>query len=410
MHAIRKTLVVRNAIWNSLLAPEMRLNAPLMRQAKRVVALHLAMLIWVPIFTLLYYALSAPVSADVILSGGVLLFASLMLLRQGHSPSFCGNFLTGSAWYVYTGLAFMNGGAVAPVVMWYASIPILAVLMCGTRSGLNWTMLSAFTIACFTIAMQFDYRCAQELTPQGQQFMHFTGLIGLLTCVYILVYVLKRIEADAQEALHEANRTLEQQATIDVLTGIGNRRSFDLVLDQECRRHVRTQSPLSVLMLDVDLFKQFNDELGHLAGDDCLRSIAQAIGGCLRRPADFVARYGGEEFAVILPDTDEISSFQMAETIRCRIQGLKIPHPGSAVCASVTVSIGLSTSVPHRNTWYLDLVHDADIALYRAKAKGRNQSLHVDSMECFSGHAAENGSVAAMATATAVIAEVLPNH
>lgn len=371
--------VFLRSLWSGLIPQEFRRDPELLRQAHRVAALHLAMLIWVPIFALLYYALGAPISGNVVFSGGVLLLGSLMLLKRGISPTFCGHLLTGSALYVYTALACLTGGATAPVMVWYASIPILAVLMCGTRSGFYWTDASAVIIAIFALAQHFGLQCLNEVSPGGLRFLGFTGLVGLLTCVYLLVNVLKNIEYNVQKSLHEANRNLELQATIDGLTSIRNRRSFDAMLEQEWRRHQRLQNPLSMLLIDVDLFKQYNDEFGHLAGDDCLRTIAQTLDSCLRRSGDFVARFGGEEFAVILPDTDEHSSVWVANEIRRRVTELEIAHPRSAISPYVTISVGATTAVPGRDAWSLDFLHDADVALYQAKAKGRNETVHISS-------------------------------
>ncbi len=272
----------------------------------------------------------------------------------------------------------MTGGAGAPVMVWYASIPILAVLMCGTRAGFYWTVYSALTIAGFAFWQALGYRCPNEVSPSGMRFLQFTGLVGLLACVYILVNLLKNIELNVQKSLHEANRSLELQATLDGLTGIANRRSFDVILEEEWRRHERCQLPLSLLLIDVDLFKQYNDELGHLAGDDCLRAIAGAIQNSVGRAGDIVARYGGEEFAVILPDTDLHASIWIAEEIRRGIERLRIHHPHSQVTTHVTISLGVTTCVPVRESSCLDFLHNADLALYRAKANGRNQSVHMD--------------------------------
>jgi diguanylate cyclase (GGDEF)-like protein len=367
------------SLWEGLLPSATRQDPELLRRANRVAALHLAMLIWVPVFGVLYCLLGAPISANVIFSGGVLLIGSLMLLHRGKSPALCGGLLTAAAWYVYTALACLTGGATAPVMVWYASIPILAVLMCGTRAGFYWTLYSAATIGVFALCQQLGYPCLNEVSPTGLRLLEFTGLVGLLACVYILVNLLKNIEFNVQESLHEANRCLELQATLDGLTGIANRRSFDMVLDEEWRRHERGQLPLSVLLIDVDLFKQYNDELGHLAGDDCLRAIARAIRTSVGRAGDFVGRYGGEEFAVILPDTDLNASIWIAEEIRRGVEGLKIHHPNSTVGTYVTISVGITTCVPARNTWCLDFLRNADVALYRAKANGRNQTIHVGS-------------------------------
>jgi diguanylate cyclase (GGDEF)-like protein len=366
------------SLWHDLLPSKFRQDPSLLRQANRVAALHLAMVIWVPVFGIHYYLLGGRFSADVIYSGGVLIIASLLLLRRGYTPSLCGGLLTAIAWYVYTALACLSGGSGAPVMVWYATVPILAVLLCGTLQGFYWTIISAVTVAAFALWQSLGYQCFNELSPAGFVFLQFTGLVGLLWCIYILVNLLKNIELNVQESLHEVNRSLELQATLDGLTGIANRRRFDIVLDAEWRRHERGQLPLSVLLIDVDLFKQYNDELGHLAGDDCLREIACAIQSSVGRAGDIVARYGGEEFAVILPDTDLHASIWIAEEIRRGVERLRIRHPHSLFNRYLTISVGVTTCVPLREGYCKDFLHNADLALYRAKANGRNQSVHMD--------------------------------
>jgi diguanylate cyclase (GGDEF)-like protein len=373
--------VLFRALWNELFPPEYRRDIDLLRQANRVAGLHLAMLVWVPVFAAFYYGLGAPTCGTIICSGGVLLLGSLVLLHRGKSPSFCGHLLTAAAWYVYTSLALLTGGVGAPVTMWYATIPILAMLMCGQRAGFWWTSASALTITALALAREWGIDAYQEVSRAGLRFLDYTGLVGLLLCVYFLVKVLKKVEADFQESLHEANRSLELQATIDGLTGVANRRTFDRALEEEWKRHERTQGPLSVLMFDVDHFKQYNDELGHLAGDDCLRTIAQSVAGYLRRTGDVIARYGGEEFGVILPNTGEQSAVWVADQIRELVKSLEIPHPASTVSRFVTISVGVASTVPTRGGWCIDFLHDADVALYRAKGEGRNRTVLVETDE-----------------------------
>ncbi len=169
----------------------------------------------------------------------------------------------------------------------------------------------------------------------------------------------------------EANSRLVALAHLDGLTGTYNRRHFDATLKSEWGRAMRDARPLSLLMLDVDFFKQFNDAHGHLAGDDCLRAVGQRLRECLRRPADVVTRYGGEEFAILLPNTDEAGSLKVAEMLRTSIEGLRIPHIRSPF-GFLSLSIGVSTQVPESDIEPLRLVRLADEALYRAKAEGRN--------------------------------------
>jgi diguanylate cyclase (GGDEF)-like protein len=164
---------------------------------------------------------------------------------------------------------------------------------------------------------------------------------------------------------------LRQMVFVDGLTGVANRRCFDERLDTEWRRAARNGSALALLMLDVDHFKRFNDRYGHQAGDDCLRRVASAIRDGLLRPGDLVARYGGEEFACILPGTDFDGALAVGAGIEHIVRGLQIEHADSDVSRTVTVSIGVSTSLPDRDGDPARLLALADAQLYRAKHSGR---------------------------------------
>ena len=178
----------------------------------------------------------------------------------------------------------------------------------------------------------------------------------------------------AELEVKEANRLLRLIAATDGLTGIANRRSFDGMFELEWKRHERMQTPLSVALLDVDCFKLFNDQYGHLAGDDCLKAVATTIHEVVGRAGDFVARYGGEEFAIILPNTEAAGAAIVLEEVLRTIRCLAIPHSASKVNRGiVTVSIGCATSVPTQHDSEADLLSLADQALYEAKAKGRDQ-------------------------------------
>lgn len=178
---------------------------------------------------------------------------------------------------------------------------------------------------------------------------------------------------ETQRQLERSNAMLERLSTIDGLTGIYNRRRFDEVLELEWRRAIRIQSPISLIMVDLDCFKSFNDRYGHLAGDDCLRKAAEVMTDVLKRPSDMMARYGGEEFVAILPGTPADHAAQLAEEMRAGVEDLDIDHKGSYVCDCVTVSMGISSLIPDRNTLPSVLVAAADTALYEAKQSGRNR-------------------------------------
>lgn len=171
--------------------------------------------------------------------------------------------------------------------------------------------------------------------------------------------------------LKEANQRLAELSTTDPLTGIANRRQFDQTLAVEWKRAQRQQQPLSLLMLDVDMFKAYNDHYGHQAGDECLRAIAVALRSCCQRSGDLLARYGGEEF-VLIADADQAGALQFAEKLRSAVEDIKLAHARSP-SGQVTASIGLATLVPDPTTSPDTLLRLADEALYQAKADGRNR-------------------------------------
>ncbi len=177
----------------------------------------------------------------------------------------------------------------------------------------------------------------------------------------------------AEKALEEANRKLEQLASLDGLTEIPNRRQFDLFLQQEWKRMTRDQDPISLILCDIDYFKYYNDAYGHVVGDKCLKQIAQAIRRAVKRPADLVARYGGEEFAVIMPKTEINGAVKVAEAIKKEIGNLKIPHAQSEVNQYVSLSMGVKSTVPGLPDKPETFISNADKSLYQAKKDGRDR-------------------------------------
>ena len=168
--------------------------------------------------------------------------------------------------------------------------------------------------------------------------------------------------------LARLNQTLFEHTVRDPLTGIYNRRYLDTQLALELARANRQHEPLSVLMLDVDHFKLYNDRYGHQQGDACLRTVAAQLTACIKRPADFAARYGGEEFALVLPNTNQLGAAKLAEQLRLAIVALALPSQQG----SVSISIGSATSEPGQTVDMHTLISVADAALYRAKRNGRN--------------------------------------
>ncbi|HMZ57742.1 MAG TPA: diguanylate cyclase [Leptospiraceae bacterium] len=176
-------------------------------------------------------------------------------------------------------------------------------------------------------------------------------------------------------ALEKANEELSRLAILDGLTKIANRRRFDEYLNMEWKNHLREKSPITVILIDIDFFKLYNDCYGHQGGDECLKKTAETISGIPKRPGDLTARYGGEEFAVILPNTDSQGGFTVAETIRAAVISLAVPHLKSETESIVTLSLGVASVIPDKELTQEDLISMADRALYEAKHKGRNRTV-----------------------------------
>ena len=176
---------------------------------------------------------------------------------------------------------------------------------------------------------------------------------------------------ERERQLMELNQKLERLSAIDGLTGIANRRQFDEALNRLWRRALRESSPISLIMIDIDHFKSYNDTYGHLAGDDCLRVVAQALSQTVKRPFDLVSRYGGEEFAVILPDTNREGAMLMAHEMRRRVEALAVPRGQPDQNDHVTVSAGVASLIPSGEP--SSLIAAADACLYQAKRSGRNR-------------------------------------
>jgi diguanylate cyclase (GGDEF)-like protein len=201
--------------------------------------------------------------------------------------------------------------------------------------------------------------------------MLLTGQLVVSLGNALLYEALEKRVAARTEALAQANRQLEVLSSTDALTGLANRRHFATAMEQEWRRSLRSGRPLSVVMVDVDHFKRYNDTFGHPQGDECLRQVAGALRTDVRA-ADVVCRYGGEEFATILPETDRAGALAFAERARHSVLALNLAHPAGAT-GLVTVSVGLASTVPSPVDTCVALVERADRALYEAKKAGRNR-------------------------------------
>lgn len=177
----------------------------------------------------------------------------------------------------------------------------------------------------------------------------------------------------AEQKLRDANRVLRGLSNRDGLTGIANRRYFDEILTKEWSRCARHSKPLSLIILDIDYFKKYNDSYGHLGGDECLKKVAAMFEMVLKRPTDLVARYGGEEFAIILPEVPVEGAQIVAENLRVTVENLQLPHISSKISECITISLGVASIVPNKLIDSKMLISAADKALYKAKREGKNR-------------------------------------
>ena len=291
--------------------------------------------------------------------------------------------MTGASWFVFHQQSLPLSFTLYPVI-----------LVVGTQLG-----LSGATIALDVLAVIATDATLRGMGPFGSYGEHAFIRVALLQLFLVLslsmtlpvsVARVRRLTIEAQ--LRRAWQKMEALASLDGLTGVANRRRFDAVFGQEWARARREQSPVALLMIDTDQFKAFNDGYGHLAGDACLRSVAQAIADVPGRPGDIVARYGGEEFAVLLPGSDAAGAFRIAEAVRQTVYALGLPHHVTEE-QRVTVSIGVASMVPVGEMEPDELIAASDGALYKAKHAGRNRvQMAFDLLANHGGHGPRSAS------------------
>ncbi|HPC20811.1 MAG TPA: diguanylate cyclase [Kiritimatiellia bacterium] len=286
---------------------------------------------------------------------------------------------TDAALCLVLALAILALDAVTPLGIADGILYVAVLLLCpsGRHSRLIWLLAAGCSLL---VAVGFWI----SPTVGVWSFIPVTNRIlsvGMIWTTALLVHLLRdarrRIERQ-QDILQKTNTILERLARMDGLTGICNRRCFDSQLLLEIRRCVRETRPLSLLMIDIDHFKDFNDQAGHPVGDRCLVQVACTIRACLHRPGDFLARYGGEEFAAILSAADADGAARVAEEMRAAVAALRIPHPKPSAGPWVTVSVGVGTIRSAAGDSDIAalaqaLLRAADAALYQAKNGGRNR-------------------------------------
>lgn len=214
----------------------------------------------------------------------------------------------------------------------------------------------------------------QGVFPDKQSAKHYQTLLFDYRKLFSQLKRLVKISDIQQNDLNHLNKQLIRLSQLDPLTGVPNRRRLEEELNREWRRHQRSGIPLSLIMIDIDNFKQYNDYYGHTAGDDCLRKVAQTLSLAVSRPSDFVARYGGEEFICVLPQTNYEGAVAVGQRLCDMIRILKISHVASQVADHITISLGVATITSPTHKCHLqDVIAAADRCLYNAKDSGRNR-------------------------------------
>ena len=210
------------------------------------------------------------------------------------------------------------------------------------------------------------------LAPIRDRYGHITHVMGTMSDVTEHVAAEQRF-ARKRRALEKTMRMLEDLALMDGLTGLYNRRHFNAQLEREWNRARREHCPVSLMMIDIDHFKRFNDTYGHVAGDRWLTAVAETLRGCFARGSDLVARYGGEEFVVLIYGAERDPARERAEMVQSAVRNLSMQGAGPSAAPAVTVSIGLATTIPDRGVSPEDLLMAADRSLYQAKRQGRDR-------------------------------------
>lgn len=206
----------------------------------------------------------------------------------------------------------------------------------------------------------------------------FSSFLGMSLC-YVIDrqhrenYLQNCIIETTQKEISDQAQLLEELSLLDPLTGLANRRYLNRVLEAEWILAIKQKKPISIIMLDIDYFKNYNDSLGHISGDSCLQAIAVALKSITKNHSEIAARYGGEEFLLVFPQTSREKVEEIANLILYSIKNLKIKHPDSPICTNITVSLGVVTTIPNPNDLLRDFIEEADKKLYDAKKSGRNR-------------------------------------
>lgn len=288
--------------------------------------------------------------------------------------------------YVCLGTAYLNIGVVTAILgtgtgihLYYFTLSGVVYFMLPRTRVYNAAALLLLAIGLYLIC-HFNFGGDEtfvKLPADVLEAVYACSAVGAMALAGIGSYLIRLDIHNSEKRLAHVNRELQALSGLDGLTGLANRRRLDEYLHREWGRMARHRQPFSALMCDVDGFKEYNDDRGHLAGDSCLRAVAAALRGVLSRPEDFVGRYGGDEFMVLLPETDRDGALHLAEKARQAVAAMAIAHGSCKAVSCITLSVGVATVFPERKSTPNEsniLIAYADRALYRAKALGRNRS------------------------------------
>jgi diguanylate cyclase (GGDEF)-like protein len=280
-----------------------------------------------------------------------------------------------------TTLLFLTVPAIATVLVFtHSADPLIffifpPLLLVVFRLGFPGTVLAIFIIAGISIGFTVEGHGPLMLIVSATMLHRIVVeqifvAVALFTTFPVAALLEERKELEL--SLQKSEQRYRELANADALTGLANRRGFDEQLEAEWQRAIRAHESVAILLMDVDLFKSYNDIYGHIGGDECLRCIATVIAGALQRSSDRASRFGGEEFAVILPNTELDRAIVVAENIRLAVAAVNIPHPGNPH-GRQTISVGVAAAIPIQEESVLSLLTQSDHALYRAKDLGRNR-------------------------------------
>ncbi|KXU79643.1 GGDEF domain-containing protein [Aeromonas enteropelogenes] len=248
-----------------------------------------------------------------------------------------------------------------------------AIMLFGSRRIVYGAVLPLGLAMLFELGVGNEQERIVSTMLAGYLFVFLPTLLRRLRRDQVASLYHRFSNADLVAELKAVSEHLRLTSRLDGLTGIANRAHLDDCLERAWRRCHRARAPLSLVLLDVDYFKQFNDFYGHQLGDDCLQQVGRLLAGVERREDDLAARYGGEEFALLLPCTGMQGALQVADRIRTALKELGIPHQNSLVSSRVTCSFGVATLIPDNSMKIADLIQKADAALYQAKHNGRDR-------------------------------------